>query len=59
MKSEQLSKDLRESRVKRQEEDKSFMIELERSQNACLEKEKSAWNEFTAEKTANKSEYLR
>ena len=28
LKSEQLSKNLRESRVKRQDEDKSFMIEL-------------------------------
>ena len=42
-KSEQLSNALRNSRVKREEEDKDFISNLETSQKNCLDKERKSW----------------
>lgn len=45
--------------MKREEESKSFYVDLEKSQSSLLEKEKQSWNEYTAEKTASREQYLK
>ena len=59
MKSQELSNGLRDSRLKREAENKEFIVKLEETHKTTLDKERTSWNNYTVERTNDKREYMK
>jgi hypothetical protein len=58
-KSQQLESSLRDSRQKRESDQKEFLSDLKSKQEGCLEKEKLMWSRYSQEREENRLNHIK